>query len=197
MTAWNNAWSAKRDRRAPVLYADGVQYYDAAAIDTVITKSDMDAMNGPRLVEVLRLTLESLRLRRWPLRRHAGQDRAAGRAGDLPWQPAVSVLRSDDKIVWECDYYGGEPAGPGGRRPCCHPIRRGRAGSPAAKTAIAEATATMANGVGLQRQGAEGLPLLCRAGQVRRRRQPQEGVMTRAGWPPTWPPAPRTEYLPG
>jgi len=148
MTAWNTAWSASRDRRALLsLYADDVQYYDAAAIDTVITKSDMDAMNqDPAWWKAFRLTLKSSFVSA-DGRFSATLGRIALRdeSGDLPWQPAVSVLAvANDKIVWECDYYGGEPGKTGQIAPELGIARRAVApGSPTAQTAIAEATATI------------------------------------------------------
>jgi hypothetical protein len=46
MTAWNNAWSADKDRRSlSTLFADNVQYYDATLVGTVISKSSIDGMN--------------------------------------------------------------------------------------------------------------------------------------------------------
>jgi hypothetical protein len=65
-------------------------------------------------------------------------------SGDLPWQPAASVLAvANDKIVWECDYYGGQ--GVAGQTTPTLAVSSGAIapGSPAAKTAIAEATATI------------------------------------------------------
>ena len=148
MTAWNNAWSANRDRRSlSSLYADDVQYYDAAAIGTVITKSDIDAMGrDPDWWKAFRLTLKSSFVS-WDGRFAATLSRIALRdeSGNLPWQPAVSVLAvANDKIVWECDYYGGEPGMAGQTTPMfAIPPDAVAPGSPAAKTAIAEATATI------------------------------------------------------
>ncbi len=148
MTAWNNAWSASRHRRALLsLYADDVQYYDAAAIDTVISKSDMDAMNqDPDWWKAFRLTLESSFVSAdGRFAATLGRIALRDESGDLPWQPAVSVLAvANDKIVWECDYYGGEP----GRSRQVEPmltIPRSvpAAGSSAAQSAAAEATATL------------------------------------------------------
>jgi ketosteroid isomerase-like protein len=148
MTAWNTAWSAKRDRRAQSsLYADDVQYYDAAAIDTVITKSDMDAMSqDPAWWKAFRVTLRSSFVSAdGRFAATLGKIAYRDASGDLPWQPAVSVHAvANDKIVWECDYYGGEP-GVAGQTTPMHAIPSGAVapGSPAAKTAIAGATATI------------------------------------------------------
>ena len=148
MTAWNTAWSAKKDRRAHLsLYSDDVQYYDAAAIDTVITKSDMDAMNrDPDWWKAFRVTQESSFVSAdGRFAATLGKIAYRDASGDLPWQPAVSVLAvANDKIVWECDYYGGEPGVAGQTTPMLTvPSGAVKAGSPAAKTAIAEATATI------------------------------------------------------
>ena len=122
MTAWNNAWSAKRDRRAQSsLYADDVQYYDAAEGYALITKSDMDAMSqDPDWWKSFRLTQESSFVSAdGRFAATLGRIALRDESGDLPWQPAVSVLAvANDKIVWECDYYGGERSWPGRRRPC-------------------------------------------------------------------------------
>jgi ketosteroid isomerase-like protein len=148
MTAWNNAWSAKRNRRAQSsLYADDVQYYDAAAIDTVITKSDMDAMSqDPAWWRAFRLTLKtSFVSADGRFAATLGRIALRDESGGLPWQPAVSVLAvANDKIVWECDYYGGEPGEAGQTTPMpAVPSGAVAPGSTAAKTAIAEATATI------------------------------------------------------
>ena len=148
MTSWNNAWSAKKDRRAQSsLYADDVQYYDAAETYALVTKSDMDAMSQDRdWWKSFRLTLESSFVS-CDGRFAATLGRIALRdeSGDLPWQPAAAVLAvANDKIVWECDYYGGERFVAGQTKPMpAIPTGVVRPGSPAAKTAIAEATATI------------------------------------------------------
>ena len=66
-------------------------------------------------------------------------------SGDLPWQPAVSVLAvANDKIVWECDYCGGAQGVAGQTAPMPVIPSGGVApGSPAAKSAVAETTATI------------------------------------------------------
>ena len=148
MTAWNNAWSAEKDRRAQSsLYADAVQYYDAAAIDTVITKSDMDAMSqDPEWWKAFRLTQESSFVScDGRFAATMGKIALRDESGDLPWQPAVSVLAvANDKIVWECDYYGGAPGVAGQTTPMpAIPPGVVRPGSPAAKRAITEATTTI------------------------------------------------------
>jgi len=145
MTAWNNAWSAKRDRRALLsLYADDVQYYDAT-IDGVITKSDLDAMNqDPAWWKAFRLTLKSSFVSTdGRFAATLGRIALRDESGDLPWQPAVSVHAvANDKIVWECDHYGGEPGETGQIAPVLGIARRAVApGSPTAQTAIAETTA--------------------------------------------------------
>ena len=148
MTAWNNAWSAKRDRRAQSsLYADDVQYYDAAEAYTLITKSDMDAMSqDPDWWKSFRLTLESSFVSAdGSFAATLGKIALRDESGGLPWQPAVSVLAvANDKIVWECDYYGGERFVAGQTTPM-PAILPGvvRPGSPAAKRAITEATTTI------------------------------------------------------
>jgi ketosteroid isomerase-like protein len=148
MTAWNNAWSANRDRRAFLsLYTDDVQYYDATAINRVITKSDIDAMvRDPGWWRSFRVTLRSSFISAdgrfaTTLGKIAWRDAS----GDLPWQPAVSVLAvANDKTVWECDYYGGAPGVAGQTAPMLViPSGAVAPGSPAAKTAIADATATI------------------------------------------------------
>jgi ketosteroid isomerase-like protein len=146
MTAWNNAWSAKRDPRAlSSLFADDVQYYDAAAIDTVITKSDIDAMGqDPDWWKSFRLTLRSSFVSAdGRFAATLGKIAMRDASGDLPWQPAVSVLAvANAKVVWECDYYGGEPGVAGQTAPMPAIPSGGVApGSPAAKTAVVEATA--------------------------------------------------------
>ena len=148
MSAWNNAWSAKRDRRAQSsLYADDVQYYDAAAIDTVITKSDIDAMiQDPAWWKAFRWTLTSSFVSAdGRFAATLGRIALRDESGDLPWQPAVSVLAvANDKIVWECDYWGGEPGVAGQTTPMLAvPSGALAPGSPAVLTAIAEATATI------------------------------------------------------
>ena len=148
MTAWNTAWSAKKDRRAHLsLYSDDVQYYDAAAIDTVITKSDMDAMNrDPDWWKAFRVTQESSFVSAdGRFAATLGKIAYRDASGDLPWQPAVSVLAvAHDKIVWECDYYGGEPGKATQTEPMLTIARSAVApASPTAKSAIAEATATI------------------------------------------------------
>jgi ketosteroid isomerase-like protein len=148
MATWNTAWSASRDRRALLsLYADDVQYYDAAAIETVITKSDMDAMGqDPTWWKSFRLALKSSFVSA-DGRFAATLGRIALRddKGDLPWRPAASVLAfAGDKVEWEYDYYGGEPGKSKQTEPMLG-IARGAVapGSPAARTAISEATATI------------------------------------------------------
>jgi ketosteroid isomerase-like protein len=148
MATWNTAWSASRDRRALLpLYADDVQYYDAAAIDTVITKSDMTAMNrDPDWWKSFRLTLGSSFVSAdGRFAATLGRIALRGDKGNLPWQPAVSVLAvANDKITWECDYYGGEPGKAGQTTPMpAIPSGAVAPGSPTAQTAIAEATATI------------------------------------------------------
>ena len=152
MTAWNTAWSAKKDRRAHLsLYSDDVQYYDAAAIDTVITKSDMDAMNrDPDWWKSFRVTLRSSFVSAdGRFAATLGKIAYRDASGDLPWQPAASVLAvANHKILWECDYYGGEPGKATQTEPMLTIARSAIApGSPAAKTAIAEATATITSGL--------------------------------------------------
>ena len=148
MTAWNNAWSAKKDRRAQSsLYADEVQYYDAAEGYALITKSDMDAMSqDPYWWKSFQVTQESSFVSAdGRFAATLGRIALRDESGDLPWQPAVSVLAvANDKIVWECDYYGGEP-GVAGQTTPMPAVSSGAVapGSPAAKTAIAEATATI------------------------------------------------------
>jgi len=148
MTAWNNAWNAKKDRRAQSsLYADDVQYYDAAAIDTAITKSGIDAMiQDPDWWKSFRVTLRSSFVSAdGRFAATLGKIAYRDASGDLPWQPAVSVLAvANDKIVWGCDYYGGAQGVAGQITPMLA-ISSGAVapGSPAAKTAIAEATATI------------------------------------------------------
>ena len=129
------------------LYADDVQYYDAAAIDTVITKSEMDAMNrDPDWWKSFRVTLRSSFVSAdGRFAATLGKIAYRDASGGLPWQPAVSVLAvANDKIVWECDYYGGEPGKAGQTTPMpALPSGAVAPGSPAARTAIAEATATI------------------------------------------------------
>ena len=140
MATWNTAWSASRDRRALLsLYADDVQYYDAAAIDTVITKSDIDAMSqDPDWWKSFRVTLRSSFVSAdGRFAATLGKIAYRDASGDLPWQPAVSVLAvANDKIVWECDYYGGEPGKAGQTTPMpVVPSGAVAPGSPAAETA--------------------------------------------------------------
>jgi hypothetical protein len=148
MTSWKNAWSAKKDRRAQSsLYADDVQYYDAAEVYALITKSDMDAMSqDPDWWKSFRVTLKSSFVSA-DGRFAATLGRIALRddSGDLPWQPAASVLAvANDKIVWECDYYGGERFVAGQTTPLpAIPPGVVNPGSPAAERAIAEATSTI------------------------------------------------------
>jgi len=147
MTAWNNAWSAKKDRRAlSSLYADDVQYYDAAETYAPITKSDMDAMiQSPEWWKAFRLTLKSSFVSAdGRFAAILGRIALRDESGDLPWQPAACVLAvANDKIVWECDHYGGQ--GVAGQTTPTLAVSSGAVapGSPAAKTAIAEATATI------------------------------------------------------
>jgi ketosteroid isomerase-like protein len=148
MTAWNNAWSAKKDRRAQSsLYADDVQYYDAAEGYALITKGDMDAMSqDPDWWKSFRVTEESSFVSAdGRFAATLGTIAARDEMGDLPWQPQASVLAvANDKIVWECDYWGGEPGVAGQTTPMpAIPSGAVAPGSPAAKTAIAEATATI------------------------------------------------------
>jgi ketosteroid isomerase-like protein len=148
MTAWNNAWSAKKDRRAQSsLYADDVQYYDAAETYALITKSDMDAMSqDPEWWKAFRLTLESSFVScDGRFAATLGKIALRDESGDLNWQPAVSVLAAaNDKIVWQCDYWGGEPGVAGQTKPMLAvPSGALAPGSPAANTAVAEATATI------------------------------------------------------
>ncbi len=148
MTSWNNAWSAKKDRRAlSSLYADDVQYYDAAeTYYALITKSDIDAMiQSPEWWKAFRLTLKSSFVSAdGRFAAILGRIALRDESGDLPWQPAASVLAvANDKIVWECDHYGGQ--GVAGQTTPTLAVSSGAVapGSPAAKTAIAEATATI------------------------------------------------------
>ena len=148
MTAWNNAWSASRDRRGlSSLFADDVQYYDAAAIDTVITKSDIDAMGqDPDWWKSFRVTLRSSFVSSdGRFAATLGKIAYRDASGDLPWQPAVSVHAvANDKIVWECDYYGGALGMAGQTAPMPSIARSAVAPeSAAAKTAITESTATI------------------------------------------------------
>jgi hypothetical protein len=147
MATWNTAWSADKDRQAlSPLFADTVMYYDAT-IDGVITKSDMDAMGqDPSWWKSFRLGLESSFVSA-DGRFAATLGRIALRddSGKLPWQPAASVLAfANDQVVWEYDYYGGEPGkgkqvepmlslSPGALSP----------GSGAARAAVASATAAV------------------------------------------------------
>ena len=145
MTAWNNAWSAKKDRRAQSsLYADDVQYYDAAEVYALITKSDMDAMShNPDWWKAFRVTQESSFVSAdGRFAATLGKIALRDESGDLPWQPAASVLAvANDKIVWECDYYGGERFVAGQTTPMLAVSSGTLApGSPAAERAIAEAT---------------------------------------------------------
>jgi ketosteroid isomerase-like protein len=112
MATWNGAWSATRDRAGLAsLYADDVQYYDAALVDTVISKSDIDAMGqDPEWWKTFQVSLRSSFVS-WDGRFAATLGRFALRdkSGKLPWQPGASVLAiRNDKIAWEYDYYGGE-----------------------------------------------------------------------------------------
>jgi ketosteroid isomerase-like protein len=147
MTAWNNAWSANRDRRAvSSLFADDVQYYDAT-IGRVITKSEIDAMGqDPSWWKSFQLTQTSSFVSA-DGRFAATLGRIALRddSGNLPWQPAASVLAfANDKVVWEYDYYGGAPGKATQTEPTLSIARSAVApGSTTAQTAIAEATATI------------------------------------------------------
>jgi len=145
MTSWNNAWSAKKDRRAQSsLYADDVQYYDAAEVYALITKSDMDAMSQDRYWwRTFRVTLKSSFVSAdGRFAATLGRIALRDESGDLPWQPAASVLAvANDKILWECDYYGGERFVAGQTTPMpAIPPGVVKPGSPAAERAIAEAT---------------------------------------------------------
>jgi ketosteroid isomerase-like protein len=117
---WNNAWSAKRDRDGlSSFFADDVIYHDAT-IDGVITKSDMDAMGqDPTWWKSFRLKLKSSVVS--PDGRFAatlGRIALRDDAGKLPWQPAASVMAiANGKVVWEYDYYGGEPGKSGQTEP--------------------------------------------------------------------------------
>jgi ketosteroid isomerase-like protein len=146
MTTWNSAWSAKRDRDAlSSLYSDDVMYYDTTV--GVITKSDMDAMGkDPSWWKSFRLKLKSFFVS--PDGRFAailGRIAIRDDAGNLPWQPAASVHAfANDKIVWEYDYYGGEPSKSKQTEPMLTISRSAAAaGSPAAKAAVAASTATI------------------------------------------------------
>jgi ketosteroid isomerase-like protein len=147
MATWNNAWSADKDRQAlSPFFADDVMYYDNT-IDGVITKSDMDAMaQDPSWWKSFRLTQKSSFVSA-DGRFAATLGRIAVRddSGNLPWQPAASVLAfANDKVVWEYDYYSGEPGKATQTEPMLRIVRSAVAsGSPAAETAIAEATATI------------------------------------------------------
>ena len=148
MAAWNSAWSAKRDPRSlSSLFADDVQYYDAAAIDTVITKSAIDAMGqDPAWWKSFRLTLKSSFVSAdGRFAAMLGRIAVRDESGDLPWQLAVSVLAvANGKIVWECDYYGGEPGMAGQTTPMLAIPSGGVApGSAGAQNAVAEATANI------------------------------------------------------
>jgi hypothetical protein len=146
MATWNDEWSANKDRQAlSSFFDDSVTYYDAT-IDGVITKSDMDAMGqDPTWWKSFRLDLGSSFVSA-DGRFAATLGRIALRDnGGLPWQPAASVLAfADDKVVWEYDYYGGEPGESKQTEPMLH-IARGAVapGSAAARTAISEATAAV------------------------------------------------------
>ena len=145
MTSWNNAWSAKKDRRAQSsLYADDVRYYDAAEVYALITKSDMDAMSQDRYWwRTFRVTLKSSFVSAdGRFAATLGRIALRDESGDLPWQPAASVLAvANDKILWECDYYGGERFVAGQTTPMpAIPPGVVKPGSPAAERAIAEAT---------------------------------------------------------
>jgi len=145
MTSWNNAWSAKKDRRAQSsLYADDVQYYDAAEGYWRITKSDMDAQSqDPDWWKSFRVTQESSFVSAdGRFAAILGRIALRDESGSLPWQPGVSVLAvANDKIVWGCDYWGGEPGVAGQTTPMpAIPPGVVEPGSPAAERAIAEAT---------------------------------------------------------
>jgi ketosteroid isomerase-like protein len=135
---WNNAWSANRDRDGlSSFYADDVMYYDAT-IDGVITKSDMDAMGqDPTWWKSFQLKLKSSFVS--PDGRFAatlGMIALRNDAGKLPWQPAASVMTiANGKVVWEYDYYGGEPGKSGQTEPMLTLPR----GAAAPKTAGAQA----------------------------------------------------------
>jgi ketosteroid isomerase-like protein len=148
MTSWNNAWSAKKDRRAQSsLYADDVQFYDATEVYALITKSDMDAMSqDPDWWRAFRVTQESSFVSAdGRFAATLGKIALRDESGGLPWQPAASVLAvANDKIVWECDYYGGERFVAGQTTPMpAIPPGVVKPGSPAAERAIAEATTTI------------------------------------------------------
>ncbi|MCX6363436.1 MAG: hypothetical protein NTW58_04570 [Actinobacteria bacterium] len=147
MATWNNEWSANKDRQAlSPFFADDVMYYDAT-IDGVITKSDLDAMSqDPGWWKTFRLTQKSSFVSAdGRFAATLGAIAIRDESGDLPWQPAVSVLAvASDKIVWEYDYFGGEPGKAKQTEPMPSIARSAVApGSPAAETAIAEATAAI------------------------------------------------------
>ena len=145
ITSWNNAWSAKKDLRTlSSPYADDMQWYDAAEGYALITKSDRDAMSqDPGWWKAFRLTLKSSFVSAdGRFAATLGRIALRDESGDLPWQPAASVLAvANDKIVWECDYYGGERFVAGQTTPLpAIPPGVVNPGSPAAERAIAEAT---------------------------------------------------------
>jgi ketosteroid isomerase-like protein len=147
MATWNNAWSATRNRDGVLaFFADDVVYRDVT-IDEVITKSDMDSMaHDPNWWKSFRLHLDSSFVSA-DGRFAATLGRIAIRdaSGGLPWQPAASVLAlTNDKVVWEYDYYGGEPGMSRQNQTMLSvPRREDTPGSSAAQAAVAASTATV------------------------------------------------------
>jgi len=146
MAAWNNAWQAGSDPEAlPSLSADDIKYYDATMPGTVITKADIEGMvHDPNWWKIFQVIEKSYFV--------SGDGRFAAvlgmfalrdASGNLPWQTGASLLKiGNDKIVWEYDYYGGEQGKATPTEPMLTIAAGGTGpGSPAAQTAIADATA--------------------------------------------------------
>jgi len=146
-TTWNTAWSANRSRDAlSSFFADDVMYYDATIVG-VFTKSDLDAMvQDPTWWKSFQLHLDSFFVS--PDGRFAatlGRIALRDDSGHLPWQPGASVMAfANDKVVWNYDYYGGEPGKTRQTEPMLTIPRSAVApGSAPAQAAVAEATATI------------------------------------------------------
>jgi hypothetical protein len=147
MAAWNSSWDANSDHGVlNSLFSQDVEYYDAT-LSAVITKADIDGMvRDPNWWKSFQLKERSYFVSSdGRFAATLGTIAIRDSSGNLPWQPSASVHAfGNGKIVWEYDYYGGEPGkSRQTEQPLTIPPSVVEPGSPAAQTAIAEATATL------------------------------------------------------
>ena len=138
------AWAAEDPDALSAFYADGVRSYDATAGGAAYNKSTIDSvLHGMWVRGAFEVALTSYFVSSdGRFAATLGTFSEQDESGNLVAKPYASLLAfEDDQIVWVYDYYGGAMS-PTEPMPTI-PLSTVEPGSPEARTAIAEATATI------------------------------------------------------